>query len=316
MYATTESIENLAYNDVHGAWNAEGTGGDKRGRLIATRYFDDGLCYGMSSWSSPLTFKLQVLTLDTVENRGDNSIPIYAERKAEAKVDSLLCQTDIVIPKDYKTGETMNLAWVWEWPLNVNEPNQSNETYTTCAEIKIGSAASNSSVSTKGKNAKVSFDSQPYTDRAIPEQMSSQFMVFGFGTGTAPPASEATGFPTASDAAGFPTTSDAAGSPTTSSRAKTPGIATVTVTADATTVTDFVTVTIGAGRGGQNNEQQTSASSSSSSASASASASATTASTLQTSVRASSSAPTSLVPVTSIEKFLKARATGQARRMA
>ena len=251
-----------------------------------------------------------------VENRNDNSIPIYAERKAEAKVDSLLCQTDIVIPKDFKTGETMNLAWVWEWPLNVNEDNQSNETYTTCAEIKVGKAAGNSSVNAKGKNSKGNFDSSPYTDRAIPEQMSSQFMVFGFGTGTAAPA-EATAFPTTSPG-------ETTAFPTTSSKAKTPGIKTVTVTADATTVTDFKTITVGAGNGGQNNEQQTSASSSSSSApatatasaSASASASATTASTLQTSVRASSSAPTSMVPVTSIEKFLKARVTGQARRVA
>lgn len=274
-----------------------------------------------------LHLTIQLLTLNPVENRGDNSIPIYAERKAEAKVDSLLCQTDIVIPEDLKKGETMHLAWVWEWPLNVNQDNQSNETYTTCAEIKIGSPAKKASLSSnKVKKPKGDFDnSQPYTDRAIPEQMSSQFMVFGFGTGTAAPA-EATGFPTSS-LTSSPTsspTSSLTSSPTSSSKAETPGIKTVTVTADATTVTDYKTVTVGDGNGGQINDQLTSTPSSSSSApatatasaSASASASATTASTLRTSVRASSSAPTSLVPVTSIEKFLKARVTGQARRMA
>lgn len=56
IYATTESIKNQAYNDVHGAWNADGTGGDKRGRLIATRYFDDGVCYGKWIFFHPFSF--------------------------------------------------------------------------------------------------------------------------------------------------------------------------------------------------------------------------------------------------------------------
>ena len=45
IYGTTQPDPNEKFLDVFNKWNADGTGGDKRGKLVATQAFDDGHCY-------------------------------------------------------------------------------------------------------------------------------------------------------------------------------------------------------------------------------------------------------------------------------
>ena len=42
IYGTTQPKSPELFLDVFGQWTADGTGGDKRGKLLATQPFDDG----------------------------------------------------------------------------------------------------------------------------------------------------------------------------------------------------------------------------------------------------------------------------------
>ena len=42
---TSQTTNDDKFLDVWGQWNAAGTGGNKKGRLLATRNYDDGQCY-------------------------------------------------------------------------------------------------------------------------------------------------------------------------------------------------------------------------------------------------------------------------------
>ena len=45
VYGTTEPSTNENFLDVFKQWNADGSGGNKKGKLLATQNFDDGQCY-------------------------------------------------------------------------------------------------------------------------------------------------------------------------------------------------------------------------------------------------------------------------------
>ncbi|KAH0548137.1 hypothetical protein GP486_008134, partial [Trichoglossum hirsutum] len=45
IYGTSEPQKKENFTAIFKVWNADGTGGDKRGRLLATQNFDDGQCY-------------------------------------------------------------------------------------------------------------------------------------------------------------------------------------------------------------------------------------------------------------------------------
>lgn len=65
IYGTTQPKFPEVFLDVFGQWNAEGTGGDKRGKLLAKQPFDDGQCYQVCT-SPPVVplFKLTWRHLD------------------------------------------------------------------------------------------------------------------------------------------------------------------------------------------------------------------------------------------------------------
>ncbi|XWW99654.1 hypothetical protein V2A60_007665 [Cordyceps javanica] len=98
IYGTADPKPKERLFDVHLAWNRAGTGGDKRGRLLATRNYDDGQCYQ--------------------PNPGD----ISNERAKALAADGashdreLRCQSDIQLPDDLKSGSTYTLYWYWDWP--------------------------------------------------------------------------------------------------------------------------------------------------------------------------------------------------------
>lgn len=49
IYGTTQPKFPELFLDVFGQWNTDGSGGDKRGKLLATQPFDDGYCYQVNS---------------------------------------------------------------------------------------------------------------------------------------------------------------------------------------------------------------------------------------------------------------------------
>lgn len=99
IYGTSEDVTSLGINDVLYTWNANGTGGNQKGKLIASHFFDDGRCY---------------------ENA--NGSPIRAQRAAQYNVEpNLPCQSTVQLPSDLATSGTYTVAWVWDWPASPNE---------------------------------------------------------------------------------------------------------------------------------------------------------------------------------------------------
>lgn len=286
IYGTDEDISDIGINDVLYQWNAEGTGGNQKGKLLASHFFDDGQCF---------------------EN--PNASPIRAQRAAKYPgVTNLLCQGTVQLPSNLSTSGSTNLMWIWDWGQNPNIAGKNTtEIYTSCMTINLQANTDDAATSVKAfafnKNVDVS-------DGAIQSQIQTLIEVEQRGTGTASPAAPtdvatATTNGTARVTTAPVTTSAAASSSKT--KGHNSGVKTVTVTAEADTVTEYKTVTVEAGAG---------KSSSSRTSTAAASATATS---LKTSARASKSssqpAATGVVSVTKVEPFLKARITGQARRM-
>ena len=98
FYGTTQAKEDEKLFDVHLLWNRDGTGGDGRGKLLATRNYDDGQCY------QPNPGKLST-------DRAEELAPYGAKHDEE-----LACQSDIKLPDDLKDGDIYTIYWYWDWP--------------------------------------------------------------------------------------------------------------------------------------------------------------------------------------------------------
>ena len=165
VYGTTEPSEDDRIIDIHKVWNEDGTGGDKRGKLLATRPYDDGRCYQI--------------------NGGDISKDRQAKFKHTADQlmgTNLWCQTDIKLPDDAEGGKQYTLYWVWDWPTLPGEdeglPNGKPELYTTCMDVDVtGKADTNTKVQTKYD------DAQSLNDASIPGQFAKLFSP-GSGSGS------------------------------------------------------------------------------------------------------------------------------------
>jgi hypothetical protein len=149
IYGTKEPQNNDTYLGIHRVWNANGTGGDQRGKLLATRNFDDGQCYQNN------TSELAIYRRDTLGTVGND----------------LNCQSDVQLPEDAGTNGTYTLYWLWEWPTlnNVTGAEITNESYTTCMDIVMTS----NQLADAG-----SFNSTQLVDyRAIETELSTAFIV-------------------------------------------------------------------------------------------------------------------------------------------
>ncbi|KAI9773163.1 MAG: hypothetical protein M1840_008284 [Geoglossum simile] len=124
IYGTSNPQPNENFSAIHNVWNTDGTGGDKRGKLLATQNYDDGQCYQI------------------------NGGPISGSRKVEFSKPAdklqgadLWCQNDIALPQDISVGKPYTLYWVWDWPtapgVDPGLPQGKVETYTTCMDIDI-----------------------------------------------------------------------------------------------------------------------------------------------------------------------------------
>ncbi|KAI0009416.1 hypothetical protein F4779DRAFT_370541 [Xylariaceae sp. FL0662B] len=278
VYGTLQHEDSDGINDVLNSWTADGKGGNGKGKLLATHFFDDGQCY-----------------------QDNEANPIWKERNAKHGVPQLWCQTDMQLPQDLPSTGIYTLMWVWDWPMVVSDTDNVTEIYTSCAEIELGPAKPDTGV-------KVKFSKElPADQAAISSQLAMLIEATGLGVGTNKPAAptnqpaEPSAAPSAAPSQDSSTATDAPASSTTAKEEGNDGVKTVTVTADPSTTTKFQTVTVGGGNGVGNAKQ-------SETAAPEATASSVTS--------AQPTQPTSLVPVTSISHFMKARATGQARREA
>lgn len=256
-------------------WNVDQTGGNKKGKLLATHYYDDGQCYQDRGAATP-------------------QFPIAVDRKAKYGLNELSCQSDVQLPQDLPQSGTYTLYWVWDWPLKPGEVGTVPELYTSCIEIQLGPASAKTSSAKQG----IKFAKQQVKGNAgnmgIASQVNNLIEASTLsGTASPPPYTGPTAGGGNGPVAPAPTPTGNESylpSPTGAN-----GIKTVTVTAAPTTVTQYQTVT--AGNGNQQTDPATASTLQTSVRSGS-----------------SAAAPTSNVPVASVTPFLKVRATGKARR--
>jgi hypothetical protein len=136
VYGTTEPSSSDTLLGIHKVWNADQTGGDKRGVLLSSQNFDDGQCYQV------------------------NTSPISAQRQQEFPhtADALMginmwCQQDTALPANAPSGQPYTLYWVWDWPTAPGSPglpDGKQELYTTCMDVDIIASSGDSSQTTSG----------------------------------------------------------------------------------------------------------------------------------------------------------------------
>jgi hypothetical protein len=301
IYGISGAFSNVSINDALYVWNADGTGGNKQGKLLASHFFDDEQCY---------------------QDRGtDTTHPIYTARKAKYNVTGELpCQGTFQLPTDLATSGTYTVAWVWDWPQNPNEVGSTTEIYTSCATINLSPASSN--VTNKAVGIKVATNLNVIS-AAISSQIASPIEVLARGTGTAAPAAVADSTTAAGTATTTRATSSSGGNKHTS------GIKTVTVTAAPVRITEYQTITVdsagkavGTASGSAVTVTQTATTTATANASSSlktslsASRSSSGARSSSASSETGDAVVTGSVVVTSVTPFvISARATGHLRRM-
>lgn len=108
-------------------WTSDGTGGDKRGRLVTVQDFDDGRCYQIND--SPM----QIQRASEFPNK-----PIGAAEGASNV--ELWCETDVRIAEDAHDG-VVSLYWVWQWNTlpgrDPELPLGKAEWYTSCVDVNV-----------------------------------------------------------------------------------------------------------------------------------------------------------------------------------
>lgn len=159
IYGTTQPKPVENFLDVFGQWNADGTGGDKRGKLIATQPYDDGHCYQMNS--------------GTISAQRQQQFPHAANQLMGT---DLWCQNDIKLPADAVSGKPYTLYWVWDWPTepgaDPNLPKGKAEIYTTCMDVDITAAGKRDLIQDRALEPQAS-GGAALNNAAIPSYMSS-----------------------------------------------------------------------------------------------------------------------------------------------
>ncbi|KAI4615239.1 hypothetical protein J4E83_006966 [Alternaria metachromatica] len=136
VYGTTEPKEDEKISTVM-EWTKDGSGGDKRGKLLAVNNYNDGRCY-------------EINNTPTYKERS-KEFPAYAFGQAvEGQPGNFaqFCESNVQIPESAELGKPYTLYWTWQWntrPGGVKEggddglPKGKNEWYTTCMDVDVTS---------------------------------------------------------------------------------------------------------------------------------------------------------------------------------
>ncbi|KAL8866435.1 MAG: hypothetical protein Q9174_006306 [Haloplaca sp. 1 TL-2023] len=137
IYGTTQPKADEKFLSIHKVWNPDGTGGDKRGKLLATEPFDDGQCHQVNG--GEISKKRQ----EQFKHKAD---PMMGQ--------DLWCQNNFKIPEDAPDGKPYTVYWVWDWdtaPGSAGQPAGLLEKYTTCMDISLSKGGATSRVKDAGK---------------------------------------------------------------------------------------------------------------------------------------------------------------------
>ncbi|TDZ60587.1 hypothetical protein CTRI78_v004907 [Colletotrichum trifolii] len=256
IYGTTQPKLDDTVFDAHRQWTVDGKGGDGRGRLLATRNYDDLQCHQVND--SPISQKRKAEFAHTaIQPMGDN----------------IWCQAAFQIPEDVAQGASYSIYWVWSWPTFktqadtagtengvfpdfppqdahldkralISDRIETAEVYTSCSTIKIQGEklvkGATDSASAKNSDSLAGFSFPSTTDynvNAIKVQLQNQFLVAVDGAGV-PDSSPGNG--TQSSLPSSALTS----SPTPTSSPDGNKARVVTVTAEALTMYSVLTVTV------------------------------------------------------------------------
>ena len=125
VFGTTRPRRDEKLADVL-KWDKSGTGGDKRGALLATQNYDDGRCHQINS--CVVSAERQVL------------YPLGSDGTAE----EMMCESDFQVPDNQPPGD-LTIYWVWQWPTPPNKdcglPMGKDEYYTSCLDFEVNDAA-------------------------------------------------------------------------------------------------------------------------------------------------------------------------------
>ncbi|KAK1976191.1 hypothetical protein LZ30DRAFT_319807 [Colletotrichum cereale] len=205
IYGTTQPMADDTLFDVHRQWTTDGKGGDGRGRLLATRNYDDGQCYQINDKS--------------ISQERQSKFPHEA---AQPMGRDVWCQSAVQLPEDLAQNSDYTLYWVWSWPTLTPSAAAASkngqfadfpagftkdkraatskdvvvaELYTSCSSIKVkgkklvsgaksASKSSSKSNKTNHKLAEFTFLEKPnYNNNAVKDQLANQFQVRVDGQG-------------------------------------------------------------------------------------------------------------------------------------
>ena len=126
VFGTTEPKGDEKLADVL-EWTADGSGGDKRGKLLTAQDFDDGRCY-------------QINDSEISKKRKEAYASAHPEAADQAEQEQW-CETDVQLPEDIEGNDAYTLYWVWQWPtlagVDPNIGDGKDEFYTTCSDVDI-----------------------------------------------------------------------------------------------------------------------------------------------------------------------------------
>ncbi|KAL8783328.1 MAG: hypothetical protein Q9213_004703 [Squamulea squamosa] len=232
VYGTTDPKPDEKFLSIHKVWNADGTGGDKRGKLLTTQPYDDGQCYQI------------------------NGGKISTQRQAQFKhkADPLMgqdvwCQNNFMIPQDAPSGKPYTVYWVWDWdtaPGTAAAPQGLTEKYTTCMDISISQGQGTSRSKAADAGAAKFAEGQDIGRAGVQkyvQKLNSGDSIFEPGTG--PSGKHADDASPQSAPAAAPAPASSIASSMASASAPAANAQTVTVTASAPVSEKTVTVTAG-----------------------------------------------------------------------
>lgn len=124
VFGTTQPQDDEKITDVL-KWTSDGSGGDKRGKLLTAQNYDDGRCHQLNGGS--ISQQRQQQFPDRIQGQPGSSLEQW-------------CETDLKVPEDVQAG-AYTVYWIWQWPTAPGQdpilPNGKDEYYTTCSDFEV-----------------------------------------------------------------------------------------------------------------------------------------------------------------------------------